>query len=166
MLTNISDQRLVPGRSEVGTILLALLAAGCADAGSLEPLTLDLNADSAPASLANALQLETGGSAAIEALRGPLTDADWVVRAWAVAILGRLGEQLDLGEEQRTQVEALGKEFGDKRRELIEAARAGEIERSEIRERLQELGAQLNEKILKLLTEEQRTRYAELRRRR
>ena len=93
MLTNISAQRLVPDRSDVGTILLALLAAGCADAGSLEPLALDLDADSAPASLANALQLETGGSAAIEALRGPLTDADWVVHAWAVAILGRLGEQ-------------------------------------------------------------------------
>lgn len=55
-------------------------------------MPLDLDAHSARATLANALQLEASGWAAIEALSGPLTAADWVVRAQAAAILGSLGE--------------------------------------------------------------------------
>ena len=83
MPTNISGQRPALGRSVAGFILLALVAAGCGNAGSVEPLDLDLNTDSAQTTLASALRLEEGGAAAMELLRGPLADEDWVVRAQA-----------------------------------------------------------------------------------
>jgi len=90
--TNTSGQRLAPDRNAAGLFLLALVAAGCGDPGPSETSVLDLDTSSARATLASALSLEGGGEAAIVALRAPLADTDWVVRAQALAILGRLGD--------------------------------------------------------------------------
>ena len=92
MPTNTSGQRPTLDRGVAGFILLALVAAGCGDAEPVDPLRLDLSADSAQSALASALRLEEGGVAAMEALRRPLADADWVVRAQAAAVLGNMGE--------------------------------------------------------------------------
>jgi len=71
---------------------LAFVAAGCGDPGPSETPVLELDTSSARATLASALNLEAGGEAAIEALREPLADTEWLVRAHALAILGRLDD--------------------------------------------------------------------------
>jgi HEAT repeat protein len=80
-------------RGLIAVATLVVAASGCTGADPTpDALLAGLHADVAADRLATALELEDGSESSVAALRVAVTDADWVVRAQALAILSRGGE--------------------------------------------------------------------------
>lgn len=76
--------------------------------------------------------------------------------------LDRILAELDLTEKQKRQVEEIKESHRKKAQEVLEKARAGQIERQEVREQMDKLGADVTRELKELLTPEQAKRLEDL----
>jgi len=72
-------------------------------------------------------------------------------------------EELDLTEEQKTQLEAVGEKVREQFEELGQAARSGDAESREgLREKFEELGQRVERAAMHILTDEQEAKFEEM----